>query len=104
MAWFALILAGMFEIVGVSLINQFNLKRNWYSLAFVVLGFGVSFFLLSFAMKTIPMGTAYAIWTGIGTAGSAIIGIMFYGESNDWKRMLFIAMVLGSVIGLKLVS
>jgi paired small multidrug resistance pump len=104
MAWFALILAGMFEIVGVSLINQFNHKRNWYSLAFVVLGFGVSFFLLSFAMRTIPMGTAYAIWTGIGTAGSAIIGILFYGESNDWKRMLFIAMVLGSVIGLKLVS
>jgi paired small multidrug resistance pump len=104
MAWFALILAGMFEIVGVSLINQFNQKRNLQSLALVVLGFGVSFYLLSFAMKSIPMGTAYAIWTGIGTAGSAIIGIMLYGESRDWKRMLFIAMVLGSVIGLKLVS
>jgi paired small multidrug resistance pump len=104
MAWVALILAGMLEIVGVSLINQFNKKRNWLSLAFVGLGFGASFFLLSFAMKTLPMGTAYAIWTGIGAAGSAIIGMMFFGESKDWKRVLFIAMVLSSVIGLKLVS
>lgn len=104
MAWVALILAGMLEIVGVSLINQFNKKRNWLSLALVGLGFGASFFLLSYAMETLPMGTAYAIWTGIGAAGSALIGMMFFGESKDWKRVLFIVLVLSSVIGLKLIS
>jgi paired small multidrug resistance pump len=50
------------------------------------------------------MGTAYAIWTGIGTVGGALIGMLFFGESKDWRRILFIAMVLGAVIGLKVIS
>ena len=50
------------------------------------------------------MGTAYAIWTGIGASGGAILGMILYGESKDWKRIVFIAMVLGAAIGLKLVS
>jgi paired small multidrug resistance pump len=55
-------------------------------------------------METLPMGTAYAIWTGIGASGGALIGMLFYGESKDWRRILFIAMVLSSAVGLKLVS
>jgi paired small multidrug resistance pump len=50
------------------------------------------------------MGTAYAIWTGIGASGGAILGMLLYGESKDWKRIVFIAMVLSAAIGLKLVS
>ncbi|CAM5210121.1 Paired small multidrug resistance pump OS=Ureibacillus acetophenoni OX=614649 GN=SAMN05877842_11589 PE=3 SV=1 [Ureibacillus acetophenoni] len=55
-------------------------------------------------MNTIPMGTAYAIRTGIGVVGGTIVGMLFYGESKDWKRILFIALILISAIGLKIVS
>ncbi|MBE4907647.1 multidrug efflux SMR transporter [Bacillus luteolus] len=104
MAWFSLILAGIFEMVGVAMINTFHKKQNWQTLSLLILGFGASFLFLSFAMETLPMGTAYAIWTGIGAAGGAILGMVLYGESKDWKRLFFIGMVLSAAIGLKLVS
>lgn len=104
MAWFALIIAGLFEMFGVLMINQLHKERNWQSLVFIVIGFGASFIFLAQAMKTLSMGTAYAIWTGIGASGGAILGMLFYGESKDWKRIFFIIMVHGSAIGLKLVS
>lgn len=104
MAWVSLILAGVFEMFGVVMINKLHKDRNWKSLVLLVLGFGASFIFLSYAMETLPMGTAYAIWTGIGASGGAILGMFLYGESNDWKRLVFIAMVLGAAAGLKLVS
>ncbi len=55
-------------------------------------------------MKTLPMGTAYAIWTGIGSCGGALLGIIIYGESKDWRRIACIALILSATIGLKLVS
>ena len=73
-------------------------------IALLILGFGASFIFLAYAMKTLPMGTAYAIWTGIGASGGAILGMLLYGESKDWRRIVFIGMVLGAAIGLKLVS
>ncbi|MFP5109032.1 DMT family transporter [Neobacillus sp. C211] len=104
MAWISLVLAGLFEMFGVAMINKLHKDRNWKSLVLLVLGFGASFIFLTNAMETLPMGTAYAIWTGIGASGGAILGMLFYGESKDWKRLVFIAMVLGAAIGLKLVS
>lgn len=104
MAWASLVVAGLFEMLGVSLINKLHRDRNWQSLALLVIGFGASFLFLAIAIKTLPMGTAYAIWTGIGASGGAILGMVLYGESKDWKRIVFIAMVLGAAIGLKLVS
>ena len=104
MAWISLILAGLFEMFGVVMINKLHKDRNWQSLVLLVLGFGASFLFLAYAMKYLPMGTAYAIWTGIGASGGAILGMIFYGESKDWRRIVFIAMVLGAAIGLKLVS
>ncbi|KQL17738.1 multidrug efflux SMR transporter [Cytobacillus solani] len=104
MAWTSLVLAGLFEMFGVAMINKLHRDRNWKSLVLLVLGFGASFVLLSYAMETLPMGTAYAIWTGIGASGGAILGILLYGESKNWKRLVFIAMVLGAAIGLKLTS
>lgn len=104
MAWFALILAGLFEMFGVLMINKLHKDRTWQSLVLLMLGFGISFVLLGYSMETLPMGTAYAIWTGIGASGGAILGMLFYGESKDWKRLVFIGMVLGAAIGLKLVS
>ena len=104
MAWLALILAGLFETFGVAMMNQYSISRGWKPLFFLIVSFGVSLSLLNFAMNTIPMGTAYAIWTGIGVVGGTIVGMFFYGESKDWKRMLCIFIILIASIGLKLVS
>ena len=104
MAWISLIFAGVFEMIGVAMINKLHRDRNWQSLLYLILGFGASFVFLAYSMETLPMGTAYAIWTGIGASGGAILGMTLYGESKDWKRVVFIAMVLGAAVGLKLVS
>lgn len=104
MAWISLIIAGLLEMVGVLMINKLHKDRNWQSGLFLILAFGASFLFLSYAMKTLPMGTSYAVWTGIGASGGAILGMIFYDESKNWKRIAFIAMVVGAVIGLNLVS
>ncbi|MCS0674011.1 multidrug efflux SMR transporter [Cytobacillus firmus] len=104
MSWVFLILAGLFEMTGVTMINSWHKKRNWQSLFLLLGGFGASFIFLALAMKELPMGTAYAVWTGIGAAGGAILGMILYGEPKDAKRIFFIAMVLSAAIGLKLVS
>ncbi|RDW17215.1 DMT family transporter [Oceanobacillus chungangensis] len=104
MAWASLVIAGLFEMFGVSMINKLHRDRNLQSVVLLIIGFGASFLFLAYAMKSLPMGTAYAIWTGIGASGGAILGMILYGESKDWKRLVFIAMVLGAAIGLKLVS
>jgi paired small multidrug resistance pump len=102
MAWIFLIFAGIFEVVGVTGMNLINREKNFKSYFILFVGFAISFGLLSFAMDTLPMGLSYAVWTGIGTIGGAIIGMMFYGEPKDWKRILFIGLILAAVIGLKL--
>lgn len=104
MAWFALVLAGLLETFGIAMINQLSVKRNWRTVSLLILGFGSSLALLSYSLRFIPMGTGYAIWTGIGVVGGALIGMLFYGESKDWRRMVFIAIVLSSAIGLKLIG
>lgn len=104
MAWISLIFAGLCEVFGVAMMNKLNQERNWQSIVLLCAGFAGSFLLLSYAMKTLPMGTAYAIWTGIGASGGALVGMLFYGESKNWKRVVCIALVLSAAIGLKLVS
>jgi len=104
MAWVSLIVAGLFEMFGVVMISKLHKDRNWQSVLFLTLAFGASFVFLAYSMKTLPMGTAYAIWTGIGASGGAILGMLLYGESKDWRRLIFISMVLGAAVGLKLVS
>jgi paired small multidrug resistance pump len=104
MAWGSLIIAGLCEMAGVAMMNQYSHDRKWQSLLLLILSFGASFLFLSIAMETRPMGTSYAIWTGIGASGGAIVGMLFYGESKDWKRIFFIAIVLSATVGLKLAS
>ena len=104
MAWISLILAGMFEMFGVIMINRLHQDPKWQSIILLIFGFGSSFIFLAYSMKTLPMGTAYAIWTGIGASGGAILGMVLYDESKDWRRLVFIGMVLSAAIGLKLVS
>lgn len=102
MSWVYLSLAGVFEMMGVFMITKFNQARNGRTFTGLIAGFGLSFLFLSLAMKTLPMGTAYAIWTGIGASGGAILGMVFYNESRSLLRILCIALVLGSAVGLKL--
>lgn len=104
MAWISLIIAGVLETFGVAMMNQYSISRSWKPLVFLFLGFGLSLMLLNYSMETIPMGTAYAIWTGIGIVGGTIVGMFIYSESKDWKRILCIIIILCASVGLKLVS
>ncbi|MCJ8012824.1 multidrug efflux SMR transporter [Paenibacillus sp. KQZ6P-2] len=104
MAWAAIVLAGLCEIFGVIGIKGVTQKKGWSAYALMLASFAASFSLLSYAMKTLPMGTAYAVWTGIGTVGSTVVGMLLFGEPKEWRRILFITMILGSAVGLKLIS
>lgn len=104
MAWVALIAAGLFETFGVAMMNQYSVSKSWKPLALLIAGFCASLFLLEYSMNVIPMGTAYAIWTGFGVVGGTVVGMLFYGESKNWKRILFILIILCASVGLKVVS
>ncbi|MDN3449163.1 multidrug efflux SMR transporter [Planococcus sp. APC 3906] len=104
MAWVYLILAGCFEVLGVIGMNRVVKYKSLSSYIVLVGGFAVSFSLLGLAMRTLPMGLSYAVWTGIGTVGGTLVGMLIYGESKDWKRIVFIAMIVAAVVGLKLTA
>ncbi|TPE44706.1 DMT family transporter [Pontibacter mangrovi] len=104
MAWVYLVLAGICEIgwaFGLKYSEGFS--KPLVSIVTVVVMI-LSFVLLSQAMKTLPLGTAYAIWTGIGAAGTAILGIVFLNEPRDLIRILCILMIVAGVVGLKVFS
>ena len=102
MAWVYLVIASLGEIFGVMGINLYIQKKTLTRLLMIVLPFGFGFFFLSLAMKEIPMGTAYAIWTGLGTVGAVLMGILFFKESAGWKRIGFLSLIIAGAIGLKL--
>ena len=104
MSWVYLIVAGVFEMLAVLMMNEMNKRKNWQSVICMIVAFGASFIFLALAMTKIPMGVAYAIWTGIGASGGAVIGMLFYNESKDWRRVICIFLIISSVVGLKLVS
>lgn len=104
MAWVYLIIASLGEILGVLSINLFLQKKNWQRLLLIIVSFSFGFIFLSLAMREIPMGTAYAIWTGLGAAGAVLIGIIFFKEAAGWKRILFLCLIIGGAVGLKLFS
>jgi quaternary ammonium compound-resistance protein SugE len=104
MAWLVLVLAGLFEVgwaVGLKFTEGFT--RVWPTLA-TVASMVVSLGLLGLALRTLPLGTAYAVWTGIGTIGTAILGIALFGEAATVLRLLCIGLIVAGIIGLKLVS
>lgn len=104
MAWINLIIAGIFEVgftTSMKLSKDFTV--GWWTGAFVVCIY-LSFHFLSQATKTIPMGTAYAVWTGIGAVGTAVIGMVFFNEPTHFLRVFFLALLIGSIIGLKFVA
>lgn len=101
MAWLYLIVAGLFEVLGVILLNELTRTNKKIYVILLALAFICSFSILKLAMHDIPMGTAYAIWTGIGSAGGAIVGMLFYNESTQARRLFFIGLIIVSVVGLK---
>jgi len=101
-AWLFLFSAGLVEILfALSLKYNEGFTRLWPSVATMVCG-GGSFYLLVLAIKTLPLGTAYAVWTGMGAVGVAIAGIILFKESADGYRLMSITLVIVGIIGLKL--
>ncbi len=104
MAWFYLFLAGIFEIGFTTFLKlSDNFKNLGPTITFFILAV-FSFTALSLSLKSIPLGTAYAIWTGIGAFGTALIGIIYFQESTDLWRIIFLVCLISSIIGLKIVS
>lgn len=104
MAWIYLIIAGLLEVgFTTSLKLSNNLTHRWWTTIFFV-SISLSFMFLNKAIQTIPMGTGYAVWTGIGATGTVLVGIFLFNESTDFWRMFFLMLLIGSLVGLKAVS
>ena len=104
MAWIHLIVAGLLEIFwAISLKYTDGFSKLWPSVL-TIAGMIASFYFLAQALKTIPVGTGYAIWTGIGAAGTAILGIILFSESAAWSRLACIGLIVAGIVGLKLTS
>lgn len=104
MAWVILFVAGLLEVVWALMLKQSQgFTKPGPTVAFLVALF-LSMFLLSQALKTLPVGTAYAVWTGIGAAGTAILGMLLLGESRDVLKLISLMMLLGGIIGLRITS
>jgi len=104
MAWILLIVAGLFEIVwAIGLKYTDGFSRLWPSLG-TIAAMIVSFSLLATSLKTLPVGTGYAVWTGIGTVGAALVGMLLLNEPRDAARFLCIALIVAGIIGLKITS
>ena len=104
MAWIALFVAGLLEIawaIGLKYTDGFT-RPGPSTLTIAAMAASVA--LLGWAMKTLPVGTAYAVWTGIGAVGTVLMGIFFFGEPTDALRLVFIGTLIASIIGLKFVS
>jgi quaternary ammonium compound-resistance protein SugE len=102
MAWLFLLIAGLFEIVwAVGLKYTDGFTRLWPTVG-TILATMVSFVCLAFAQKSLPLGTSYAVWVGIGAVGTAIMGMVLFGESREPIRLACLGLIVIGVIGLKL--
>lgn len=102
MAWFYLLLAGLFEVVWAIELKYTQGFTKLYPSLITLFAMLISFLLLSQALKTLPIGTAYAVWTGIGATGTVIFGLIFLGEPATLIRLGCIALIIIAIIGLKL--
>ncbi len=104
MPWFILFIAGLFEIAWAVGIKY---TEGWTRLlpsVLTVIAMVASFFFLSQALKQLPMGTAYAVWTGIGTIGTVVYGIVYFKEPTDIMRMLCIMLIIIGIVGLRVLA
>ena len=101
MSWFILFIAGLFEIawaIGLKYSEGFSKP---IASVFTIVTMIISMALLSYSVKTLPVGTAYAVWTGIGAVGTAILGIFLFSESREFMRIFFIFLIIVGIIGLR---
>ena len=104
MAWISLVLAGLFEIVWASAMKQSHgFSRLWPSVV-TIGGMFISFGLLSWSMRTLPLGTSYMIWTGIGAVGAFVVGIMVFGEAITPMRVMAALLIVGGLVMMKLAT
>ena len=104
MAWILLLIAGLFEVgwaIGLKYTEGFS--RFWPSV-WTVLAMSISLVLLGIAMKSLPVGTAYAVWVGVGAVGTAILGIVLLGEPANAGRLVSLGLIVAGIVGLKLAS
>jgi quaternary ammonium compound-resistance protein SugE len=104
MAWVYLVCAGLFEVAFTTCLKlSNNFTHRWWSTGFFI-SITLSFYFLNKAIQTIPLGTGYAVWTGIGAVGTAVVGIFIFHEPAFFRRVFFITLLIGSIVGLKFVS
>ena len=104
MAWIYLLLAGLFEVVwAIGLKYSDGFSRLWPTVG-TLAAMAASIVLLAMAVKTLPIGTAYAIWTGIGAVGAVALGIVLFGDPATLPRLLCVALILVGIVGLKLTA
>ena len=104
MSWILLLIAGLLEVAwAAGLKTSEGFTRLWPSVFTVVTALG-SFVLLAMAMRQLPLGTAYAVWTGIGTVGTAVAGMVLLGEPAGALRLMCIALIVAGILGLKLLT
>ena len=107
MDWVLLIIAGLFEVGFATCLGKSKettgAESSYWFAGFIV-SLSISMILLYKASQTLPIGTAYAVWTGIGAAGTALAGILIFKEPSDFLRIFFLTTLIGSIIGLKAVS
>ncbi len=104
MAWILLLVAGLFEVgwaIGLKYTEGFT--RFWPS-AFTLAAMTASVVLLGIAMKSLPVGTSYAVWVGVGAVGTALLGIVLFGESASAGRLVSLGLIVAGIIGLKLAT
>ncbi len=104
MSWVYLLIAGIFEVVWAVGLKYSHGFTKLYPSLLTIGGMIVSFYFLSLATKSLPLGTAYAIWTGIGALGTVILGIFLFNEPVNAPRIVFLGLILTGILGLKLTS
>lgn len=104
MAWLILFIAGLLEVAWAILLKQSEgFSKPWPTVGFAF-AMIFSLILLSQALKTLPVGTAYAVWTGIGAAGTAILGMLLFGESRDVLKLISLLLLISGIVGLRMTS
>lgn len=101
MAWFLLLLGGLCEVVWVVSARMSDGFSRWLPAGLTVVAMILSLYFVTQAVRWIPMGTAYAVWTGIGAVGTAALGMIFFGEPRDVPRLVCIGLILTGIIGLR---
>ncbi|CDG56379.1 TPA: multidrug efflux SMR transporter [Campylobacter coli] len=104
MEWIFLFIAAIFEVLGVIVMKQLVLTKNKFYLLIFIICFALSFSFLSLSMQNIAMTVAYSIWTGAGTAGGVIVGVLFYKENKSFLKLFLIALIIACTVGLKILS